>query len=55
MRGGLGLVYLLVGAFVAYSNDYFVHISNLADVVSAVLAVVLWPLLLVGVDLMVRF
>ncbi len=55
MRGLLGFVYLLVGAFVAYSNDYFEHVSNLADVVSAILAVVLWPLVLLDINLMVRF
>jgi hypothetical protein len=55
VRGILGLIYLAVGAFIAYSNDYFEHIGSLADVVSAILAVVLWPLVLLGVNLMLRF
>lgn len=55
MRGGLGLIYLIVGAFIAYSNDYFDKIGGLADLVSAVLAVVLWPLILLGVNLVVQF
>ena len=55
MRGGFGLIYLLIGAFIAYSNDYFDKVGGLADLVSAVLAVVLWPLLLLGVNLVVHF
>jgi len=55
MRGLFGLIYLVVGAFIAYSNDYFEHISSLADVVSAILAVALWPLVLLGVNLVLHF
>jgi hypothetical protein len=47
----LGLVYLVVGAVVASSHHYFAHATTLKPVLSAVLAVLLWPLLLVGIDL----
>jgi hypothetical protein len=56
--GGSGLltiVYLVIGAIVAGTHHYFVHVSTLQTVVSAVLAVLLWPLLLLGVDLHVHF
>ncbi len=47
-------VYLVVGAIVANSHKYFAHVGNLKSVVSAVLAVILWPLLLLGVNLHIR-
>ncbi|MEA2347478.1 MAG: hypothetical protein QOG62_1265 [Thermoleophilaceae bacterium] len=55
MRGGLKLLYLLIGAYIAYSHGYFEHVGNLADVVSAILAVILWPLVLFGVHLNLNF
>jgi uncharacterized protein YjbJ (UPF0337 family) len=52
MRSGIGsLVYLVVGAVIASSHHYFVHVSTLKPLLSAVLAVALWPLLLVGINL----
>jgi hypothetical protein len=47
----LGIAYLVVGAAVAASYDYFKNLDTLRLIGSAVLAVVLWPLLLVGIDL----
>jgi hypothetical protein len=57
MRGPglLTIIYLLIGAFLAGSRGYFGDIGTLEGVVSALLAIVLWPLLLVGVDLRVNF
>lgn len=49
-----GVVYLVVGAVVAATHDYFDHINTLKQVLSAVLAVVLWPLILIGIDLHVH-
>lgn len=49
-----GVVYLVVGAVVAATHDYFAHIDTLKQVLSAVLAVVLWPLILIGIDLHVH-
>jgi hypothetical protein len=52
MRSGLGtIVWLIVGAIVASSHHYFSHVSALKPIVSAVLAIVLWPLLLLGINL----
>jgi hypothetical protein len=50
----LSIVYFIIGAVVANSHQYFVHLVRLAPIASAVLAVLLWPLLLVGVNLHIR-
>jgi hypothetical protein len=50
----LGLVYLIVGVAIAASYDYFERLNTLRRVVSAVLAIVLWPLVLLGIDLHIR-
>ena len=46
-----GAIYLLIGILVAGAHHYFVHVGTLARLFSAVLAVFLWPLLLLGIDL----
>ncbi len=45
------IVYLVVGAVVANSHHYLAHLTSVTAVLSAVLAVVLWPLVLFGVSL----
>ena len=49
----LGLIYVLVGLYVAWANDY-IGIRLIKLVVSALLAIFLWPLVLLGVDLRIR-
>ena len=49
MRSGIvSLVYLVVGVVIASSHHYFAHASTLKPILSALLAIVLWPLLLLG-------
>lgn len=48
------LVYLVVGIVVANSHDYFENVDTLRTVGSAILAVLLWPLILFGIDLHIR-
>jgi hypothetical protein len=50
----ISFAYLVVGAIIANSHKYFAHVANLKTVVSAALAVILWPLLLFGVNLHIR-
>jgi hypothetical protein len=50
----LGLVYLIVGVAVAASYDYFERLNTIRRIFSAVLAVLLWPLLLLGIDLHIK-
>jgi hypothetical protein len=47
-RGGPGLltvIYLLIGVFAAEDHNYIEH-DTLGQVISAVLAIILWPLIL---------
>jgi hypothetical protein len=44
-------LYLIAGGIVAATHSYWSNLHTLKAVVSAVLATVLWPLLLVGVNL----
>jgi hypothetical protein len=47
----LGLVYLVIGIIVAATHDYFENLDTVKRLLSAVLAVILWPLVLFGVNL----
>lgn len=51
LSGLLTLVYLAIGVWVAANRDYFDRLRGVRAIVSAILAVVLWPLVLLGVDL----
>ncbi|MGK5112070.1 MULTISPECIES: hypothetical protein [unclassified Geodermatophilus] len=46
----LGLIYLAVGVVVALTNGYN-SVAGVSEVLSLIVAVVLWPLVLFGVDL----
>jgi hypothetical protein len=52
--GLIPLVYLVIGIVVANSHHYFENVDTTRTVGSAILAVVLWPLLLLGIDLHIR-
>jgi hypothetical protein len=47
----LGVVYLVIGVVVAAANDYFDNLETLKRIISAILAVLLWPLVLFGLDI----
>jgi hypothetical protein len=47
----LTVLYLVVGGIVAATHHYWSSLHTLKAVVSAVLATLLWPLLLFGVSL----
>lgn len=46
-----GVIYLVLGVIVAASQNYFDHLSTLGRLLSALFAVMLWPLLLFGIDI----
>ena len=48
------MIYLLVGVVVAATHDYLRNVDMIKEVVSAILAVVLWPLLFLGISLHVH-
>lgn len=51
VAGLFSLLYLVVGVVVAAGQNYLSGISQIGDVAEAVLAVLVWPLLLFGVDI----
>ncbi len=55
MRGIFPLIYVILGVVVALQNDYLTPLKTFSQVISAVLAITLWPLILLGVDLSVSF
>jgi hypothetical protein len=50
----LALVWLVIGVAVASTHHYFRHLSTWREILSAILAVVLWPLILLGISLHVH-
>jgi hypothetical protein len=46
----IAIVYVVIGLIVAVSKDYFENLDRLKPIISAILAVLLWPLVLLGVD-----
>jgi hypothetical protein len=48
------LVYIGVGLVIASTHHYFSNVHGWRGVVSAVLAVFLWPLILLGINLHIR-
>jgi hypothetical protein len=47
----IGAVYLIIGGIVAATHHYWSHLHALKAWGSALLATVLWPLILLGVNL----
>ena len=47
-------VYLIVGVVVANSHHYFVHLNGAKPILSAIIAVLLWPLVLFAVNLHIK-
>jgi hypothetical protein len=54
MRNLVGIAYTVIGIVVAADRNYFEHLGNVDDIASAVFAVLLWPLLLLDVDITLR-
>lgn len=54
MRGIFPIIYVVIGAIVAEQHHYFAHLHTVSQVVSAFLAIVLWPLILLNVNLHVK-
>lgn len=47
----LFVVYVAIGAVVAYTHHYWWNLHTAKQVLSALLATILWPLILLGVNL----
>ena len=48
------LVYIIVGVAIGASHHYFKHLDTIRLIASAVLAILLWPLVLLGIDLHIK-
>lgn len=54
MRRGpslFGVIYIVIGFIMAYSHGFFANLGTLSGILSAVLAILLWPLVLFGINL----
>jgi hypothetical protein len=49
----LFVVYLVIGVIVAFSEDYLENLETTKRLLSALLAIILWPLVLLGFDVRV--
>jgi len=49
------VIYIIVGVVIASNQGYLVSLSSIPQILSALLAVVLWPLLLLGINLHLVF
>jgi hypothetical protein len=47
----VALVYIVIGLVVAATHNYFDNVHGLKGIGSAILAVILWPLLFLGINL----
>ncbi|MBK5228614.1 MAG: hypothetical protein JJE05_08915 [Actinobacteria bacterium] len=50
VRSMLVVIYFVIGLLVANSHGYFDGLNDLESIVSAMLAVFLWPLVVLGVN-----
>ena len=48
------VAYLIVGLIVAADDKYLRELETVRQIISAILAILLWPLVLLGVDLHIR-
>lgn len=49
----LMIVYLVIGVVVAYAENYLDDVDRTRRLLSAILAIALWPLVLIGFDVKV--
>jgi membrane-bound ClpP family serine protease len=52
--GLFGLIYLIIGVFIAWDRGY-INEGLVAKIISALLAIFLWVLVLLGVDFHIEF
>jgi hypothetical protein len=47
------IIYLVIGVIVAIDRNYFEHLGSVDRIFSMIFEVLLWPLVLLGVDIAV--
>ncbi len=51
----IGVIYIIIGVIIASNHGYLTNLGSVPNLLSALVAIVLWPLLLVGVNLHLAF
>jgi ABC-type anion transport system duplicated permease subunit len=51
VRSVATIAYVVLGVLVASQHDYYAHLTTVSQVLSAVVATALWPLILFGASL----
>ncbi len=46
-----GIIYIIIGIIMASNRGYLNNLGSISNILSALLAIVLWPLILLGVSL----
>jgi hypothetical protein len=50
----LGIAWVVIGVVVAAANDYFDSLETTGRVLTAIAAILMWPMLLFGYDIRIR-
>lgn len=50
----LTIIYVVIGFFVANDHNYFKNLDTVERIISAALAIALWPLVLLDVNLHIK-
>jgi hypothetical protein len=50
----LGIAWVVIGVVVAAANDYFDSLDTTGRVLTAIGAILMWPMLLFGYDIRIR-
>lgn len=53
MRGAslITVAWIVIGIVVAATHHFFEHVSTIGGILSAIIAVIVWPLILLGVKI----
>jgi hypothetical protein len=51
VRSLASIAYVVFGVLVASQHDYYAHLATVSQVLTAIVATVLWPLILLGANL----
>jgi hypothetical protein len=51
----IAIIYVIIGIIMASNRGYLVALGSVDHILSAILAIILWPLLLLGVNLHIAF
>jgi hypothetical protein len=47
----LGVLWIVIGLIVAATHHFFDHVGTVGGILSAIIAVLVWPLILLGVKI----